>query len=125
MHISNFRSSNNIDVYPDREHITARTNESHVINFRLNVQEGFPANAEANAAYPMRLDYLLFKDGKQYQHVRTERILSNEDLYSGKMHSLPIICPSEPGDYQLCIAISTGWLPASMNRGRIKLHISK
>jgi hypothetical protein len=45
------------------------------------------------------------------------------DMLTGKKYQLSLYAPGKTGNYQLQLGIAAGWLPPSINMGRLKVKV--
>ena len=120
--INNFRSSTNIEITPLENTITSHPGDSVTISFTIKVKDGAHIDADANTEYPMYISYQLFKDKALYSSTTTGLKLSNAMLNAQDQLNFRIHAPEEKGKFTLLISVSTGWLPPSINGGKILIR---
>lgn len=119
--IPNYHSYSNVKLEPVDfpKELTKNTE----IKLKINLTNHFKTIPDfaANKDYPSYLSYHFFKDGKLVKEQKTTTRLTNNMI--GKTNDIVIHTPEQEGNYVLNLSITTGWLPATINSGYIKVKV--
>lgn len=123
LHIPSFHSTSNIEITPAQKTVNITKGDNFNVVFTAKVKDGSNVDADANPYFPMLISYQFFNKDGFVSNTVTELRLTNAMLQTGQHLQLTIPPPVQSGDYLLFISVSAGWLPPSINGGKIAVSI--
>lgn len=120
--VQNFRSFGKVKINTKERELESPSGSPLNISINFSSTEQDLIDLEANPDFPSYIHYEFFKDGKKVLETTTDFLMTNEKL-NNDWYNIKIIPPREREIYDLFISIKTGWLPPTINSGRIKFEV--
>ena len=122
--LTDFRSYSNIRLHCSPEKLIVRSGDVFKADFNFTGSGICDIDCEHNIILLPVLKRVFYKQKKVYSDSVLSFKIDNAVLKSEKEHySVSIQAPSEIGEYQLCLGISAGWLPPTINSNAIIVQV--
>jgi hypothetical protein len=121
-YIRNFRSASDILIEVKQKELTVSDQDSLRLNIILSTRNGANLDVEANPEYPFYVTYRYFNEKGYLSEGRTDLLITNNMLRIDQQQVITIEAPKQSGKFDLYLSASAGWLPGSVNGGKVLIY---